>query len=799
MQATFPPLYALVGLTLALSTACSSGGSTEGGPGVEPLTLEGLVIEPGVTGLNVSWATSQPTTALVEFGTTVLPDQSVTVGTSTDVHSVAIGGLDPMTVYYVRVTCEAADGQIVDDGPTSAMTLALGSFASADFNQPNLQLDTFTFVDPAGQATLALEGAGSGDASVRLGVPAGVAYEPWITNGAARLAQAVEDEDMVLTASFVGPLSVNGTGHGIYFQEAPNAFLRFDFAYNNDEVQLFAASFRNGSLQEMVSSQISSGPHPAGQPLFMRVSREGDNWNQQWSNDGSTWIQGANFDFVATLETAGLFVANSGNPAVAHEMVSDYVFLQGSEISPEDAGVVTDNLPPLLYRSTTQTLDSSTVRVDWFTDELAGGELRWGLDSNLADGTTPITDLEHSHSVQVTGLAANTTYFFQVVSSDAGGLLTTSPVLTATTLADGQTGAPQMEFWTGTPDGNGVPVMRFGENGDPQDQVNILGVVTDSDEDRIVDSVTLYYRLNGGTWTNLRLGDDRLLSYVPWRLANEGDFNLELFPGELTVVPAVGGVHRNTVEFMVEDDDSNMVFYDAFVDYTAGVDWALPAAAVWDDVNTLHGGDFAPVAQIVDGDWYVDNDPALGAVLRPQPDSLGYDRLIAIGEGTGAGAWTDYEATTTLKVLSLDPLGFTTGTQSFAIGFILRWSGHTTGGPFPQPRHNIYPFGGGYFYRWFNTSERWQFWENDNEAITNLSGSEVQLGINYNLRARVETLPGGESRYSMRLWEVGTSEPALWTFEQTTAGLNDHPAGSFVLVAHHADVQIGNVTITALP
>ena len=798
-------LHLLAASLVAFLTACSSGSNSSGPPAgddppdPDPLSLEGFVVDPNITTINVSWATSVPTTGAVEWGETALLGNRIENSAMTDMHMVVIPNLEPDTVYYVRVESVGADGQSVDAGPLSTLTLIPTGFASSDFNQPNLEQGTFTFVDPAGQAQLALEGSGSGQAFLRLSVPAGVSYQPWLTNGAARVTQDVADEDIALQASFIGALDVNGTGHGLTFEEANDTFLRFDFAYNQDRVQLFAATFRDGAQVNIFTENLFDGPRAAGEPLDLRVTRSGDTWTQEWSDNGSTWQTGAVFNFPLALQNAGLFVANSGNPPVAHEMLVDYVFQLGSEISPEDGGTPNDALPPLLYRSETQAAGSTSIRTTWFTDELASGEVRFGLDTTYSGGTVPVTSLAHSHSIVIPDLLPGTEYHFQIIATDPSGQSSTSSDLVESTLDEGQLGSPTLTFWTGLPNADGVQVHSFGQNGDPQAQVNVLGVVDDDDELNLVDSLTLQFRLNNGPLVDIPIGNDRNLTFDPWRLANEGDFNIELFTSELASVPLIAGVHRNELEIRAIDDDGNLAVVTSFVDYTPGVDWPLPTTVSWADVNNLHQGDVGQIAQVVDGDWFVDEAFSSQPLLRLEPDALGYDRLVAIGQSTGPNAWTDYEARTQLTPLALDPLGFTTGTGSFAIGFIMRWCGHTADGPFPAPLHNIYPFGGGFFFRWFPTRERWQFWQNENEQITGLSGNDLSLGVCYEFRLRVETLPSGGSRYRMRLWPTSTPEPDQWTFDETTSGLNDHPSGSFLLVAHHVDVLIGDVTIVPLP
>ena len=54
-------------------------------------------------------------------------------------------------------------------------------------------------------------------------------------------------------------------------------------------------------------------------------------------------------------------------------------------------------------------------------------------------------------------------------------------------------------------------------------------------------------------------------------------------------------------------------------------------------------------------------------------DNWGYDRLLAIGDET----WKDYEVTVPITVYGLDPAGNQGVSNGSAVGFILRWLGHT--------------------------------------------------------------------------------------------------------------------------
>ena len=54
-----------------------------------------------------------------------------------------------------------------------------------DFNQPNLNTNLWTLIDPLGDAIISLTGSGTGDAKLLLSVPAGPSHDPWATDTAS--------------------------------------------------------------------------------------------------------------------------------------------------------------------------------------------------------------------------------------------------------------------------------------------------------------------------------------------------------------------------------------------------------------------------------------------------------------------------------------------------------------------------------------------------------------------------------------------------------------------------------------
>lgn len=102
--------------------------------------------------------------------------------------------------------------------------------------------------------------------------------------------------------------------------------------------------------------------------------------------------------------------------------------------------------PTLLYASDT------VAELKWTTNELSTGEITYGTDANTLDQTQTIVEDGTNHVLSLTGLTANTTYFYRVAMTDANGNgPTNSAVLSFQTTAAADTQAPVISDITVTP------------------------------------------------------------------------------------------------------------------------------------------------------------------------------------------------------------------------------------------------------------------------------------------------------------------------------------------------------------
>jgi hypothetical protein len=94
-----------------------------------------------------------------------------------------------------------------------------------------------------------------------------------------------------------------------------------------------------------------------------------------------------------------------------------------------------DTRPPLITKVTVSSITSTQVTITWVTDEPADSQVEYAGNGNNEQTTARDNALIASHSVNLSGLVANTKYRFIVTSRDAVGNVGTGERLTFTTLA----------------------------------------------------------------------------------------------------------------------------------------------------------------------------------------------------------------------------------------------------------------------------------------------------------------------------------------------------------------------------
>jgi uncharacterized repeat protein (TIGR01451 family) len=318
---------------------------------------------------------------------------------------------------------------------------------------------------------------------------------------------------------------------------------------------------------------------------------------------------------------------------------------------------------------------------------------------------------------------------------------------------------PAINVWYGD-------TQSFGQNGIPQQWVNILGDVSD-----FYQVATLIYTLNGGAAQTLWMGENDV------RLVAPGNFNVEIDYASLNA-------GANTLQITATDALGARTTHTVTINYAAGHVWPSNYSVDWSTAGNIQS-----VAQVVDGRWQIQSN-GTARILE-----TGYDRLIAIGD---RGTWQNYVATAEVTLNSLDPFGF-------GVGIICGWQGHTTlqyGQPLPDQPRTGHPFPGfgGYIAGgafpgggppslniYTNTPST-------PEAVLAQTPRTLQLGVKYIFKFQVQQNLSGGSHYSFKAWPASSPEPAPWDVQAD----GELSQGSILLAAHRADVSFGLVTVTGL-
>ncbi|HYO09880.1 MAG TPA: DUF1349 domain-containing protein, partial [Tepidisphaeraceae bacterium] len=613
----------------------------------------------------------------------------------------------------------------------------LAAAQSDDFHASAINSTRWTFVNPIGDGTVTANGT-----HALISVPGGKSHDVWTgANNAARLMQAVSDENFELEVKFESRPDQQYEMQGLLAEASPGNYLRFDFLGDGAGLQVFAASVTNGVASARISRPIDSAS-----ALYMRVTRQGNQWTTSYSYNGSDWDVAGTFAHALPVSKVGVFAGNAhgaGSPAFTASV--DYFFNTASPILLEDGQPPVDSTAPRI-QNVQRNNASNQVQVTWQTDDVATGVVEYGLTEQYELGSVAQPAAGKNHTVTL-NLDALKNYHFRIRATNASNLQTTSGDHMVRSGAPVQS-KPVIDVWHG-------PNQSFGGLGQPQRWVNIIGRVRGA-----AGISSLTYSLNGSAPVSINPGANST------RLENNGDFNIEL-PADALLTGA------NTVVITARDSAQQVTTQAVTVNFARGNVWPRNYTTNWSGATNI--GD---VAQVVDGLWSLSGDGV-------RTVEMGYDRLIAIGDVE----WQDYEVTVPFTMHATQSAGIY---GPPGIGILTRWSGHYGPPGGAVTNDNWWPIGG---LGWFH-GDRLEIVGNAAAPIAAEGQSRsVQFGTRYIMKMRVESVPGENSTYSLKMWQDGTPEPTAWTL--TGSGVDGELThGSILLLAHHTDATFGRATIT---
>lgn len=331
---------------------------------------------------------------------------------------------------------------------------------------------------------------------------------------------------------------------------------------------------------------------------------------------------------------------------------------------------------------------------------------------------------------------------------------------------------PVINFWYGDE-------QKFGHLGNPQPLVNILGSITP--KEHVGD---YWYQLNNGKRTQFPLGPDL------HRLAHAGDFNIEFEPNQLKK-------GENIFVIGVYDLWGRFASRELKFTYEGDVAWQLPYEVDFSQIEHLQDA-----VQVIDGKWTLTQD----GVRTTEPY---YDRQLAFGDDS----WTDYELIADIVFHQHLPDVMTRKANSAPYishahtSFNLRWRGHPDDGYSPRRdwlnigslialRSDLAAANRGAYW-WMHFGRAIPGRKEKRGLVDQQNKMKIDLGVKYPYRMRVETIADRQARYSTKLWQVGSEEPADWHLQSVDKS-EILDSGSIIFVVHHSDVTLCKIRVHSL-
>lgn len=207
------------------------------------------------------------------------------------------------------------------DAPLAANAGA-AAFVSDNFDCAGSALvSAWEFVNPTGDAATATR---SGGALVISAVSASTYSAFTAANTAPAVLQSVPNGDFVIEAKLASTFAgTNQQTQGLMIEESPTRFLRFDFSNLDGEPFLFAAVVNVGGQATQQRAETSPPGISLDEPLFLRITRAGDEWTLHHSVDGESFTQWHSFTEVLAVSRVGVFIEKDADTPFAARF--DYV------------------------------------------------------------------------------------------------------------------------------------------------------------------------------------------------------------------------------------------------------------------------------------------------------------------------------------------------------------------------------------------------------------------------------------------------------------------------------------------
>ena len=381
-------------------------------PDTTPPTISG-VTSSNITSSTaiIAWTTNETADTQVDYGTTASYGNSTTLnGTLTTVHTQGLSGLTASTTYHYRVISKDAAGNNAVSGDNTFITLA-----PPDKTPPAITNIRTSSVSST-TATIQWTTDEVADSQVEYGTTSG--YGTFSAPNSA-----------LVTAHAMG---LNGlVANTTYHYRVISKDAAGNLGASGDNT--FTTSAAPDTTPPVISNIRTSNVGSTTATILWNTDEAADSRVEYGITTGYT-NQAIVDNTLVTSHTIGLNGLMAGTTYHYRVVSKDAA---GNPTTSGDNTFTTsaapDTIPPVISNVLTSNVGSTTATILWKTDEAADSQVEYGTTTGYGTLTALNSVLVASHSQDLTGLTAGTTYHYRVISKDAAGNSATSSDATLVT------------------------------------------------------------------------------------------------------------------------------------------------------------------------------------------------------------------------------------------------------------------------------------------------------------------------------------------------------------------------------
>jgi chitodextrinase len=370
------------------------------------------------TQTTISWDTNVPTNGQIFYGlTTSYGSQSALVDNTikTTTHSITLSGLTAGTTYNFKVTSVDALGNTTS---SANFTFTTGPATPTDVTAPTISAITTSGITTGG-ATISWTTNENSDTQVEYGLTTSYGSQTTLN-------------PTLLTSHSVTLSGLTASTTYNFRVKSKDSAGNLAVSSNQTVTTLPLPDTTAPTISNVVISSVT-----ANSATVTWTTNENSDTQVDYGTTTGYGSQTALNTTLSTTHSASLTNLSSGvtyNLRVRSKDASgnlatsvNYTFTTTTPAPPADTTA------PVISNITTSNLTTSSIQIGWNTDESASGYVAYGTTASYGLTSPVDSTLKTSRTITLSTLKRNTTYNYQVVSTDASGNIARSANRTFTT------------------------------------------------------------------------------------------------------------------------------------------------------------------------------------------------------------------------------------------------------------------------------------------------------------------------------------------------------------------------------